>query len=882
MSRTINPHHVSKRRRPREAPESGVSRGLLALVDAGLAGVIFAAPLFMGGRHEVGRLVYVACVALAACSWGLRHYLAKKAFWRWSGAEPVLLAGLLLVVLQVTPLPPPALSRISPEVPRLLPLWSGTDASATGLGLWRQLTLTPQATRAGLVMFLAHSLLFLVTVQRLKDRRDIQRVLRWLACAAIGMAALGLAQFLLGNGKFLWIYDHPSRNTYGVVKGTFQNQNHFAHFLILGLGPILWWMQRLWKGDPTRSRRSSDRQQFGKAGLAVGAGLVVAAILLTFSRGGVVTAVIAATLCLSLMLRRGLFGRKALLAIGAMAIVLIAALSIHGYEPLSRRLSTLRDSHSLTEVCHGRAALWEAHLKAIPRFLLTGAGAGSHREIYPTYMEEEFGVEFTHAENGYLHLLLETGIAGLGLMLIAAALAFRWCWRAIGHSDTDANAAAAIAVLAGLVASLVHSAGDFVWYIPACLSLTLILAACACRLGQLTTNRKLPGSLQRHQLPLPRHLRACVAAAVLVASVAMLVDRVPPALAAPHGDAYFRLALLEQADRQRGAEASPERLAAMGGHLQQLLQRDPWDERAHLRLARLCLQEFDLRQMQSDNPMPLNQIRDAALASGFTDGQAQDRWLSVVLGDNRRWLDRALFHAHRALQSSPLQGDGYVYLAELGFLQGETAGTKHALLHQAQIVRPYSGTVMMAAGSEAFLAGEAEQALALWKQAFGRDPQQRRQIIEILAPQMPVALFLEQFEPDLAAQGQLYRFYHRHGLVPKAQELGMVYAQSLVADAQQQQGQRAASLWSQAAAVYEWLGELELFVACAQQAVLLTPNDFARRRLLARAYRRQHQYDRALEQLRWCASRQPDDQRLQQELQAVNRLRLAAQQARRH
>jgi len=33
---------------------------LMRLVDVGLAGVLFLAPLFMGGRGDVGRCVYVA------------------------------------------------------------------------------------------------------------------------------------------------------------------------------------------------------------------------------------------------------------------------------------------------------------------------------------------------------------------------------------------------------------------------------------------------------------------------------------------------------------------------------------------------------------------------------------------------------------------------------------------------------------------------------------------------------------------------------------------------------------------------------------------------------------------------------------------------------
>ncbi len=885
MSRSIDSRQPAKTRRPVAVPESVAVRRLLALVDLGLAGVVFLAPMFMGGRYEIGRLVYVLCVSIAACGWAGHQWLSKKPHWRWSGAEPLLLGALVLLSLQLTPLPPTLLQRISPEVPRLLPLWNATPEADSTLGGWQNVTVAPQATRAALVTLLAHGLLFLVVVQRLQERRDIERMLRWLACSAMLMAGVGLAQFLFGNGRFLWVYEHPSRDTYGVVKGTFQNQNHFAHFLILGLGPLVWWLQRLWDPQPAGKsfrRRSSDRQQLGRAALAIGLGLVAIAILLTFSRGGVIAAFVATTLCLSLMIRRGLLAGKALLAIGGMTIVLVAALAIHGYEPLAARLSTLRDSQTLDEICHGRSALWKAHLTAIPRFLLFGAGAGSHRDIYPTYLETEYAVEFTHAENGYLQVLLETGVTGLLLALIAAGMALGWSIRVYLRSADRADAAVAAVVLAGLVASLVHAGGDFVWYLPACFSLTLILAACGCRTDQLIRGRGTRKAAGRPRKPsefvLPRSASLGILLTVGIAVAAMMGNRIPPARGALHWDAYFRLSLAEQAAMRQGEELCTQQMAAMGNHLQRLLQQEPRNHLAHLRLAWLCLQEFDVRQMDSDHPMPLIQIRDAALASEFPDQQSLDAWLTVVLGENRSWLDRALWHTYQGLQRAPLHGEGYVFLAELGFLRGQNAADKRVLLQQAQTVRPYSSTVMMAAGREAFLEGDDQRGLALWKKAFQQAPQHRRTIIETLAAEMPVAVFLEQFEPDLSGQRELYAFYRRRQLTPQLLELAVEYGRALVADAEQQTGSAAALRWSQAASVYQTLEDPERFVACAEQAVHHAPDDFARRRALARAYQSNQQYELAIRQLKWCLSRQPGDRQLEQELHAVNRLRVAGRQ----
>jgi len=119
----------------------GVSRILLGLVDAGLLGVIFLAPLFMGGRGEIGRLVYISLVCGTAVCWLARQCLLVTPRWRWSGLEWILLAGVLLVVLQLVPLPPGVLQSLSPQVPGLLPLWTTPAAAETHLGVWNQLSL---------------------------------------------------------------------------------------------------------------------------------------------------------------------------------------------------------------------------------------------------------------------------------------------------------------------------------------------------------------------------------------------------------------------------------------------------------------------------------------------------------------------------------------------------------------------------------------------------------------------------------------------------------------------------------------------------------------------------------------------------------------------
>jgi tetratricopeptide (TPR) repeat protein len=372
-------------------------------------------------------------------------------------------------------------------------------------------------------------------------------------------------------------------------------------------------------------------------------------------------------------------------------------------------------------------------------------------------------------------------------------------------------------------------------------------------------------------------ITATISAVLL--STMMVGDRIPSALAAPHWDAYYRLSLAEQQGQPDELGTCGESTTTMLQHLRQVLLRDPHHGRAHLRLARLSLREFDRRHGLSDNPMPLSQIRDAALASQFDTPESRDNWLSVVLSENRPWLDLAYWHTRQALLECPLFGDGYVYLAELGFLDGDDAEAKHAFVQQAMTVQPYSGVVLVSAGSEAALAGDADQALELWKRAFHQDRHQRRQIIEMLAAEMPATDFVEHFQPDTDGLTQMFSYYRRQNLDAQALQMADAYANSLQADAERLGGEQGSRSWIQAASVHEFAGNSENFLSAARYAVLLAPNDFGNRRLLVRALLKNEEYAEAVEHLQWCISRQPDDPRLQDQLQKVYRQQLTNQQA---
>jgi len=873
-----------------ERVKTGKSKGdpFLYLVDIGLAGVIFVAPMFMAGRHPLGAFVYVAVICLTATAWTVSQmFNARRSLTR-SGAEAIILMAGLLLFLQLTPLSPTWLTRLSPQLEQLLPMWASGAEPELQLGIWSQITLVPQATRTGLVMFLAYAMLFAVVFQRVQKIDDVERLLRWIGCGGVGMAVLGLVQYLGGNGKFLWIYEHPFRDTLEEVKGPFANANHYAHFLALSMGPLIWWLQkqfnapvrsRSWRENPATLKGQTN--SFTWLGSLLAPAIVLFACLLTFSRGGMLVATLAAGICITLYTFTSHLAKRTACTLCGVAVLVAIAVSIHGYRPLAQELKTVSTT-SLEQIDHdrGRRKIWAADLKAVADFPVVGAGVGSHREIYPIYFAELANYEYTHAESGYLNLLVETGFAGLSLMFMGIFLCGRWCLQTLWCTKHSRLQASAVAISASLAVSVVHSVFDFVWYIPACMTLTIVLAALIAKLHQLAS----PLTVKSYPIePKLRYLWAVASLLVIGVSTCMIHHCLAPAFASPHWDQYLATSLATRAGTHRGLTRSLGTLDANDRqtieqritYLHEFLRHDPDNARANLRLASLYTQLFDVVQQASGNAMGLSQIRDAAIASQFNDRQQQDEWLARAVGDNRRHLDKAAHHARRAVALCPLQGKGYVLSADLAFLNLPEVDVRPDFIAQAIQVRPYSGHVLFAAGKEAVLSGDLKQALEFWRRAFQRGIKFQNAIINTLGPQLPAAFFIDNFNMDREGTRLLYQYYQQTGALDESQVAAALFASKTVESAAKISGPPAADLWTTAHSLYLFLGDPLQALEAAEQAVTQSPNDWELRRNWALRLVDTQRYDQAIAQLKWCMKRRPDDQSILTALQALNRDRLS-------
>jgi O-antigen ligase/tetratricopeptide (TPR) repeat protein len=854
---------------------------LLGLMDAALAGCILVVPFMMGGRHPIGQTVLVALTSIVVVAWALRQTMAKQGIWRPTYAALVLLLGVILVAFQLVPLSQEWLARLSPETTQLLSLWKpGTDPSI-GLGTWNQISLTPDDTRAGLIVFVCYAFLFLATVQRIERIEDVERILRWCAVAAILMAGFGLIQYISSNGKFLWFYQSPYISADRNVQGTFTNRNHFAHFLALGIGPLIWWLYRI--GESTKNRDISHVNFYavktiGRWLLVLAIVLVAFASLLSLSRGGnsvfLMAAIIAAVVCGRVVALQGRF----LLAIAAAGVLVVVSLHCFGYQKVSDRLSDLSSgSISRLDGEGGRRMVWKAVASAVPDFALFGSGVGSHCALCPIYLDTPLdGVVFTHAENSPLQATLETGLIGSTLMAAGIGFCAFWCIAGLWRGQSTRAKACLGAIAASLVASLVHGTVDFVWYVPGCMAIVAVLAALACRCWQM--NRPSDKSIATWRLP--RAVALAIAAFMAIVSVDMVSNRFRATVAQHYWEHVCITSRVAARQARKQKDLSPEQLWQRELDLEKQLQADleqvvrwcPGHAKAQLELARCHLSLFDLFQAKSPNPMPLPAIRDAAIKSHdyFASLKEQDQWLQRACGEHRNHLYFALRHTRAALRQCPLYGRGYLYLAELCFLEGGVTASKQACLNQALNVRPSEGDVLGMVVMEtcrSLMSGDCKSWLPLAQRAIHSKRSAKKQVIETFVggflPEnqgIIIEFIVTLLKPDLEGLDMLHQAaMNQYATDEQLKPLRQYLAQSAEFEAKKADTTEATRVWLLAADVYIAMGNRADSLRCVRNAYKRNSGNLDVRYRLACLLLEEGAGDEACTHLMWCLRRAPDN-----------------------
>ncbi|MCA9036629.1 MAG: O-antigen ligase family protein [Planctomycetaceae bacterium] len=938
-------------------PELKTESWGMLLTDCAIVALLLFFPFIMGGREAWGHRILISLSLFMGLAWSL-HRFQKGGRLLILTLEPLLIAGLMLVWYQTIPQTPAVMSGISGEYQRLFPSWGATQADppsrepdqAVSVGsetsdvapgpVWNTLSLTPSETRHGFWILLAYGIIGIVMTQRIRNQADCETLLKLVGISGVMMAVFAVAQMATSNDKFFWFYRHPFTGTREVLKGAFTNRNHFAQFLAISVGPLIWWA--------LKERRQHQLQNAGTVRQGLGpaqgnhsnfdnlvsvrllllicavAGVMMCAVL-SLSRGGMAAAALAACVSCVGLLRNESTRRTLSLALPATGILLVLGLMLLGGDTVDVRVNQIASGDvNKLDSGNARRTIWAADIEATRKFPLFGTGVGSHREVYPTYMTDfaDFSTfEFSHAESTYINLALETGLAGLGLLVIGLAYVLtRLLWRMVRPADSE-QAELVAAVSASLLAGAAHATADFIWYAPAIVVTTVVLVVAGLRLCS--------GFERERGITIPRPF--WLAPAVACGGLLLLVQ--PGLSARVAGEKYWYQYLLTTLDEQRDVadaaislamdseeaeelslyesdasdaydaddpgDATVEMEYRNHGHngnspddasqpdhrdlsikkhrlglLVKSLKACPDQPRVQLTMAQLCLTLFDEQQATSETPLNLTQIRDTVRSAEFQSQQEKMAWLQRAFGKAIKLPMLADQLARKSLAQCPIQGTAYMLLAETSFLRPASSTMARTMLDQALLVRGYDPRTRFLIGQELLMTGNQAEALEHWSVVFHANSYYRRAITALYSRMVPPSLLLQQFAPKLPELADVLSVYKASGQEYDLKPVLDLIAAHMDEEHDGMSDELRVNLAMDAFDTAFAMGDYSLCENVLTKILAVDESAYRPRKALGMTYFEQKRFDEAARTLLWCYEQQPTDGRVIQLIRDSRRLAL--------
>ena len=453
--------------------------------------VVFA-PLAYGAVEPWARNVVLLSIGSMLFVWLWRFVSLGRPKLSFPPFFPAAVLFLVLIALQLVPLPAAFKDFLTPD--RLV-------TAPAGPASWGRLTANPGNTAMGALFVAACLALCFVLLNTFRHRRWVKITLTVLLTLGSLEALYGLVEYWTGRQHIFW---YQKIYYLEEVTGTYINHNHFAGLLgpllLLGIGTFVVrfarfvWDRSYTFGEDGRSawKKVTATSQLIRhlpvslTLLLSAIALMAVALILSQSRGGLISCAIALGLQLVLLWKLRSRSTEVLQGLGVLA--LLAAIVGVALAPriLTRFSYAQRDAPE-------RFELWQDSARIVRDYPLFGAGLGTYRDVLPNYRpQKDFffvaGIPqpaaVNYAHNDYLQLLAECGFVGLGLMAWALVATLRHLFsRFASHADWEV-AAMGSSLAAGIVAFLLHSLVDFNMHIPANALMFCLLVSVALALAQ--------------------------------------------------------------------------------------------------------------------------------------------------------------------------------------------------------------------------------------------------------------------------------------------------------------------------------------------------------------------------------------------------------------
>ncbi len=354
------------------------------------------------------------------------------------------------------------------------PMWPKAS-EALGRPLDGAISVNPEATLSALMGLLTYGGVFFLSLQYCRRTENARRVVKAVAVAGFVYAVYGLWVQISGSRTILW---YNKFAYFDDLTSTFVNRNSYATYAGLGLVCLTGLIVNILSNAMAKPFGRVERRQIIEVifeqgwFLLVGWVVVMTALILTHSRAGFLSTVLALiVLSLLLSMSKGVRVRYAVILSG-LSVILVGLLFSFSGEGLDQRLGSLFTSND------SRMTVYRLTVGAIGEYPWQGTGYGTFAEVFQSFRSPELYKEFLKAHNTYLENTLELGIpaaAALFGVFIGFLVVTLHGVRTRRRSILYPSIGFAATVLVG-----VHSLVDFSLQIPALAVTYSLLMGAAC------------------------------------------------------------------------------------------------------------------------------------------------------------------------------------------------------------------------------------------------------------------------------------------------------------------------------------------------------------------------------------------------------------------
>ena len=428
-------------------------------------------------------LMVCLAIILSALAYGTVHYWALAIFFL--GGVTILILWLIdswnLGTFRVSRnvLQLPLLGMFLLGLFQLLPLRHPEDVGTHSIPLVSSLSFDPYSTRFILVQIAALTIYFAAVLVFTDTPKRLRLLVRTIGVFGFFLAIFGLTQSFTSPDKIYWMRELPQSQAFG----PFINRHHFAGYMELALALPL---GLVFTGAIEKEKRFI---------YIFAAGLMAVALVMTNSRGGIISLVAELLFLVATMgLRRHRHKKrheerppriKSAAMKAGLALALIVALFggvvlLGGEDALTRIVGTVNTDDPTT----GRAHFWSVTVDIIKTHPWIGTGLGAFGVVYTGYDSRNGMYRLEQAHNDYLQVLSDGGIIGAVIGLFFVVNLFRMGFTRRDSRD-EFRRGVATGAMAGCFAVLVHSFFDFTLHTPSNALLFLVLAALATMNGRV-------------------------------------------------------------------------------------------------------------------------------------------------------------------------------------------------------------------------------------------------------------------------------------------------------------------------------------------------------------------------------------------------------------